>query len=149
MLLDIRDLRISFRTAAGDARAVDGVDLQLDAAQTLGWVGESGCGKTVTGLSIMRLVPPPGRIESGRIEFAGRDLLQLPERAMREVRGAEIGMIFQEPMTALNPVVTIGEQIAEAIALHGDKRTSRAQAVEMLRMVEIPSRNAAPAISTS
>jgi oligopeptide/dipeptide ABC transporter ATP-binding protein len=138
VLLDIRDLRTSFRTAAGDARAVDGVDLQLDAAQTLGLVGESGCGKTVTGLSILRLVPPPGRIESGRIEFAGRDLLQLPERAMREVRGAEIGMIFQEPMTALNPVVTVGEQIAEAIALHGDKRTARAQAVEMLRLVEIP-----------
>ena len=137
-LLSIRDLRTTFRTAAGDARAVDGISLQLDAAQTLGLVGESGCGKTMTGLSIMRLVPPPGRIESGRIEFAGRDLLQLPERAMREVRGAEIGMIFQEPMTALNPVVTIGAQIAEAIALHGDKRTARARAVEMLRMVEIP-----------
>jgi ABC-type dipeptide/oligopeptide/nickel transport system ATPase component len=95
VLLDIRDLRISFRTAAGDARAVDGVDLQLNAAQTLGLVGESGCGKTVTGLSIMRLVPPPGRITDGRIEFAGRDLRSLPERAMREVRGAEIGMIFR------------------------------------------------------
>jgi oligopeptide/dipeptide ABC transporter ATP-binding protein len=137
VLLDIRNLRTTFRSPAGDARAVDGVSLQLDAGETLGLVGESGSGKTVTGLSIMRLVPPPGHIEDGSVEFAGRDLLQLPERAMRAVRGAEIGMIFQEPMTALNPVVTVGEQIAEAIALHRERRTARAQAIEMLRMVEI------------
>jgi oligopeptide/dipeptide ABC transporter ATP-binding protein len=102
-------------------------------------VGESGCGKTVTGLSILRLVPPPGRVVGGAIEFAGRDLLQLPERAMRALRGAEIAMIFQEPMTSLNPVVTVGDQIAEAVTLHRDvgRAAARAQAIEMLRLVEI------------
>jgi peptide/nickel transport system ATP-binding protein/oligopeptide transport system ATP-binding protein len=138
-LLDIRDLRISFRTPEGEARAVDGVSVQLDAGRTLGLVGESGCGKTVTALSIMRLVPPPGRIESGRIELGGRNLLALSEAAMRQVRGAEVAMIFQEPMTSLNPVLTIGDQIGEAIALHRDvgRAAARAQAIDMLRMVEI------------
>ena len=139
-LLEIRDLRTSFRTAAGAAHAVDGVSLSLAAGRTLGLVGESGCGKTMIALSIMRLVPPPGVITGGRIEVAGRNLLELSERAMRAVRGAEIAMIFQEPMTSLNPVLTIGDQISEAIRLHGDggRHAARAQAVEMLRTVEIP-----------
>jgi peptide/nickel transport system ATP-binding protein len=139
-LLDICDLRVSFRTGAGEARAVDGVSLRLEAGRTLGLVGESGCGKTVTALSIMRLVPAPGRIDAGRVELAGRDLLALPESAMRAVRGAEVAMIFQEPMTSLNPVLTVGDQIAEAIALHRDisRAGARAQAIEMLRLVEIP-----------
>jgi peptide/nickel transport system ATP-binding protein len=139
-LLAIEDLHTSFAAAEGEARAVDGVGLQLDAGQTLGLVGESGCGKTMTALSIMRLVPPPGRIVGGRIEFGGRDLLQLDEPAMRALRGGEIGMIFQEPMTSLNPVLTVGDQIAEAIRLHEPlgRRAARARAVEMLRLVEMP-----------
>ena len=138
-LLEIRDLRTTFHTAAGDARAVDGVSLSLEAGRTLGLVGESGCGKTMIALSILRLVPPPGRITAGRIEFAGRDLLGLPERAMRAVRGAEIAMIFQEPMTSLNPVVAIGDQIAEAVRLHHDvgRGAARERAIEMLRTVDI------------
>ena len=139
-LLDIRDLRTTFHSAAGDARAVDGVSLQLEHGRTLGVVGESGCGKTMTALSIMRLVPPPGRIVAGRIELEGRNLLELSEPAMRAVRGAEIAMIFQEPMTSLNPLFTIGDQIAEAIRLHREvgRGAARAQAIEMLRTVEIP-----------
>jgi len=139
-LLEIRDLRTTFATAAGAAHAVDGVSLSLDAGRTVGLVGESGCGKTITALSIIRLVPPPGHIAAGAIEFAGRDLLQLPERAMRAVRGAEIAMIFQEPTTSLNPVFTIGDQIAEAIRLHREvsRSAAREQTIEMLRTVEIP-----------
>ena len=139
-LLEIRDLRTTFATAAGAAHAVDGVSLSLDAGRTVGLVGESGCGKTITALSIIRLVPPPGHIAAGAIEFAGRDLLQLPERAMRAVRGAEIAMIFQEPTTSLNPVFTVGDQIAEAIRLHRDvsRSAAREQTIEMLRTVEIP-----------
>jgi peptide/nickel transport system ATP-binding protein len=139
-LLEIRDLRTSFRAAPGEAHAVDGVSLRLDQGRTLGLVGESGCGKTMTALSIMRLVPPPGRIAAGHIELAGRNLLELSEQAMRAVRGAEIAMIFQEPMTSLNPVFTVGDQIAEAIRLHRDvgRGAARAQAIDMLRTVEIP-----------
>jgi oligopeptide/dipeptide ABC transporter ATP-binding protein len=139
-LLEIRDLHTTFPAAAGEARAVDGVSLSLDAARTLGLVGESGCGKTMTALSIMRLVPPPGRVVAGQIELDGRDLLRLTERAMRAVRGADIAMIFQEPMTSLNPVFTVGDQIAEAVRLHHDasRAAARAQAIEMLRTVEIP-----------
>ena len=138
-LLEIRDLRTIFTTAAGEACAVDGVSLSLDTMRTLGLVGESGCGKTMTALSIMRLVPPPGRIVAGRIALDGRDLLQLSERAMRAVRGADIAMIFQEPMTSLNPVFTVGDQIAEAVRLHQDasRAAARTQAIEMLRTVEI------------
>ena len=134
-LLEIEGLRVAF----GAATPVDGVSLSLEAGRTLGLVGESGCGKTLTALAVLRLVPPPGRIAAGQVRFAGRDLLALDERAMREVRGGAIGMVFQEPMTALNPVLTVGEQIAEAATLHGAGRAAaRARAVEMLRLVEIP-----------
>jgi oligopeptide/dipeptide ABC transporter ATP-binding protein len=139
-LLAITDLRVSFPTPAGDVRAVDGVSLSLDAGRTLGLVGESGSGKTVTALSILRLVPPPGRIIGGRVDMEGRDLLALPERAMRAVRGAGIGIVFQEPMSSLNPVRTVGDQIGEAIRLHRPvgQGAARERTVEMLRLVEIP-----------
>jgi peptide/nickel transport system ATP-binding protein/oligopeptide transport system ATP-binding protein len=140
MLLDVTDLQTHFFTPRGVARAVDGVSLSLDVGQTLGLVGESGCGKSVTSLSIMRLVAPPGRIVSGRIAFDGRDLLELSEDEMRAVRGNDIAMIFQDPMTSLNPVFTIGDQIAEAVRLHAglSRRASWERAVEMLALVSIP-----------
>src|SRR5439155_25576379 len=122
-------------------RAVDGVSFHVIPGETLAIVGESGCGKSVTALSVLRLIPsPPGRIVSGAIRFAGRDLLGLSEAQMREVRGNEISMIFQEPMTSLNPVLTIGHQIAETLTLHQglDRRAALARAVEMLRLVHIP-----------
>src|SRR5262249_34264264 len=102
----------------GEAGAVDGVSFTLEPGQVLGLVGESGCGKSMTALCLMRLVPPPGRITGGQVLFQGRDLLTLPEREMRELRGAQMAMIFQEPMTALNPVLTVGSQVAEAVWLH-------------------------------
>src|SRR5262245_66627144 len=114
-LLEVRDLRMVFPTDAGDARAVDGVSFSLDRGQVLGMVGESGCGKSMTALCLMRLVPPPGRITGGSVRFQDRDLLTLPEREMRGVRGAQMAMIFQEPTTALNPVLTAGNQVAEAL----------------------------------
>jgi len=133
-LLEIEDLRVEF----GAAAPVDGVSLALDAGRTLGLVGESGCGKTLTALAVMRLVPPPGHVGAGRIRFDGRDLLALDERAMRATRGRAIGMVFQEPMAALNPVLAVGAQIAEAAAVHGAGRAAaRARALEMLRLVEI------------
>jgi peptide/nickel transport system ATP-binding protein len=111
-LLEIKDLRVVFETADGTARAVDGVSLDVRPGETLGVVGESGCGKTVTALSILRLIQePPGRIAGGQIFYRGMDLLALPERELRKVRGNEIAMIFQEPMTSLNPVFTCGSQI--------------------------------------
>jgi peptide/nickel transport system ATP-binding protein len=139
-LLEIDNLRTSFPTGAGEAYAVDGVSLTLDEGRTLGLVGESGCGKTMTALSIMRLVPPPGRIGNGRLRFAGRDLLARSEAEMRAVRGNEIAMIFQEPTTSLNPLFTVGDQVAEAIRLHQRlaRRAARSEAIEMLRLVEIP-----------
>ena len=140
-LIDVHDLRTYFRTEEGEARAVDGVSWSLGRGKTLALVGESGCGKSVTALSIMKLVPdPPGRIVGGRITFNGRDLLALSEKEMRRVRGNQIAMIFQEPMTSLNPVYTIGNQIVEAIELHQDLRGSAAWdlAIEMLRRVGIP-----------
>ncbi|RMF22713.1 MAG: ABC transporter ATP-binding protein [Deltaproteobacteria bacterium] len=140
-LLEVRDLTTAFYGERGRAVAVDGVSLEIAAGETLGLVGESGCGKSVTALSIMRLVPdPPGRIEGGSIRFDGRDLLELPEPAMRKIRGGEIAMIFQEPMTSLNPVFTIGYQIAEAVRIHlgMSKREAYAEAVRMLELVEIP-----------
>ena len=140
-LLEIDDLRTHFFTQAGVVRAVDGVSYQVRAGETLGVVGESGCGKSVTALSILRLVAnPPGRIVGGRIRFEGIDLLDLSEGEMEALRGNHISMIFQEPMTSLNPLMTIGRQIGEAIALHQglSAREAADRAVEMLRRVHIP-----------
>ncbi len=139
-LLEVEDLRTSFRVAAGEARAVDGVSFSLDTSRTLGLVGESGCGKTMTALSIMRLVPEPGYIAGGHIRFDGRDLLGLSDGAMRAVRGNDIAMVFQEPATSLNPLFPVGEQIAEAVRLHQHlgRAAARAAAIEMLHLVEIP-----------
>ncbi|MBK9036392.1 MAG: ABC transporter ATP-binding protein [Myxococcales bacterium] len=140
-LLEIRDLVTEFRTDRGTVRAVDGVSFAIPRGQTLGVVGESGCGKSVTALSVMRLVAtPPGRIASGSIRYAGKDLLALSERDMRAIRGDRIGMIFQEPMTSLNPVFTVGDQVAEAVRLHQGKsrKEARAVAIEMLAKVGIP-----------
>src|SRR5919109_2365056 len=118
-LLDVRDLRTEFRTSTGVVRAVDGVTFDVRAGETLALVGESGCGKSVTALSVMRLIPvPPGRIAGGQVLFDGRDLLALPDREMRRVRGKDIGMVFQEPMTSLNPVLTIGRQVTEPLEHH-------------------------------
>jgi len=140
-LLEVADLRTWFFTRDGVVRAVDGVSFNVAAGETLAIVGESGCGKSVTALSVLRLIPsPPGRIVSGAIGFAGRDLLGLSEAQMRDVRGNEISMIFQEPMTSLNPVLTIGRQIAETLTLHQGLSRSRAlaKAIDMLRLVHIP-----------
>jgi oligopeptide/dipeptide ABC transporter ATP-binding protein len=140
-LLRVRDLVTSFRTEQGALRAVDEVSFELPEGGTLGIVGESGCGKSVTALSILRLIPhPQGRIERGSIELRGKDLLRLDEREMQDVRGNEISMIFQEPMTSLNPVYTVGTQIIEAIRLHQKKsrREARDRTIEMLRLVGIP-----------
>jgi peptide/nickel transport system ATP-binding protein len=142
VLLAVRDLVTSFRTDTGPLRAVDGVSFDVPEGKTVGLVGESGCGKSVTALSILRLIPsPPGRIESGKIELGGKDLLTLRERDMRAVRGNDISMIFQEPMTSLNPVYTVGWQIVEAIRLHqkASRKEARARAVELLRLVGIHS----------
>src|ERR687891_257852 len=139
-LLDIKGLKTHFFTDEGVVRAVDGVDLYIDKGETLGVVGESGCGKSVTALSIMRLIPqPPGRIVEGRILYNGRSLLDLSAADMRRIRGKEIAMIFQEPMTSLNPVFTVGEQIAEAIRLHEGlgRRDAMDKTIEMLRVVHI------------
>lgn len=140
-LLEIRNLQTFFHTDDGIAKSVDGVSYEVDRGETLGVVGESGCGKSVTALSVMRLIPmPPGKIEGGEILFNGRDLLKLTEEEMRTIRGNEISMIFQEPMTSLNPVFTIGHQIDEAVILH--QKVSKAEAknrsIEMLRLVGIP-----------
>lgn len=139
-LLRITDLRTYFYASEGVSRAVDGVDLELDAGETLGLVGESGCGKTVTALSILRLIPqPPGKIVSGEVLFQGVDLLKLSLEDMRKIRGNDISMIFQEPMTALNPVFTVGNQIAESLILHQNlnKKDALEKAIELLRTVEI------------
>jgi peptide/nickel transport system ATP-binding protein len=140
-ILDIADLRTWFFTRDGVVRAVDGVSFHVIPGETLAIVGESGCGKSVTALSILRLIPsPPGRIVSGAIRFAGRDLLSFTEAEMRQVRGNEISMIFQEPMTSLNPVLTIGRQIAETLTLHQglDHKAALDRAGDMLRLVHIP-----------
>jgi len=140
-LLRVENLRTWFRTEAGVVRAVDGVDFQLQAGKTLGVVGESGSGKSVTALSVMRLIDRPGEILDGsRIDFDGRDLTALSDKEMEAVRGNEISMIFQEPMTSLNPVYTVGDQIAEAIQLHQDasRKEARDRAIEMLELVGIP-----------
>ncbi len=140
ILLKIERLQTHFFTEAGTVRAVDGVSLMVRKGETLGIVGESGCGKSVTALSILRLIPnPPGKIVGGNIYLDGRDLLKLPEDEMRKVRGASISMIFQEPMTSLNPVFTVGDQIAEGVRLHQrlSKRESWNKAIEMLRIVRV------------
>ncbi len=140
-LLSIASLRTTFRTANGEIAAVDDVDVSVARGRTLGIVGESGCGKSVLSLSVMRLVPPPGRIAGGSITFDGRDLLRLPPAEMRAIRGNRIAMIFQEPMTSLNPVFTAGDQIVEAMRAH-DRTASnaalRARAIEALARVRIP-----------
>jgi oligopeptide/dipeptide ABC transporter ATP-binding protein len=140
-ILELQGLRTTFGIRGGEVRAVDGVDLVIRRGETVGLVGESGSGKSVTARSIMRLVPtPPGRYAAGRILFDGVDLLALSEAEMRELRGGRIAMIFQDPMTFLNPVYTAGEQVAEAIRKHqgADKKAARAQAIELFRTVGIP-----------
>ena len=140
-LLRVENLQTYFFTDAGVLRAVDGVSLRIAPGETLGVVGESGCGKTVTALSILRLVPdPPGRIVGGRVTFEGTELLGLDAERMRKMRGSAISMIFQEPMTSLNPVFTVGDQIAEGVRLHQNlsRRAAWEKAVEMLRLVQMP-----------
>jgi len=141
-LLEVRGLRTTFKSERGEVRAVDGVDFRLERGRTLGIVGESGCGKSVTALSIMGLVPqPPGRIAGGEVLFEGEDLLKCAPQRMRDLRGDKLAMIFQEPMTSLNPAFTVGDQVAETILRHrkASPAQARAQAIEMLRRVRIPS----------
>ncbi|MFO8042578.1 MAG: ABC transporter ATP-binding protein [Alkalispirochaeta sp.] len=139
-LLDVRDLHTSFFTDDGEVKAVDGVSFSIKPGETLGIVGESGCGKSVTSLSIMRLLSQPGRVVGGEVRFRGENLLERSEQQMRQLRGKDISMIFQEPMTSLNPVFTVGDQIAEALQIHErlDKRAAWAKAIDMLRLVGIP-----------
>jgi peptide/nickel transport system ATP-binding protein len=141
-LLEIRDLVTEFRTEHGAIRAVDGVSYGIPRGKTLGVVGESGCGKSVTALSVMRLIPnPPGRILEGSIHYNGKNLLELPDEEMRRIRGNNISMIFQEPMTSLNPVFSTGDQVAEAVRLHQGKSKAEALevAIDMFKLVGIPS----------
>jgi peptide/nickel transport system ATP-binding protein len=139
-LLEVHGLATAFEHEHGAALAVDGVSFTLEAGQVLGLVGESGCGKSVTALSLMRLVPPPGRVVAGEVLLEGRELLALPEREMRRLRGPGMAMIFQEPMTSLNPVLRVGSQIAEAVRIHGGvgRRAAWDRAVELLGEVGIP-----------
>ena len=140
-LLEVNGLRTHFFTSAGVVKAVDGVTFDLMEGESLALVGESGCGKSITALSIMRLIPsPPGRILAGTIRFMGNDLLQQDEKTMRDIRGNRIGMVFQEPMTSLNPVLTIGRQLTEAVQRHldYDTDTAHARASELLELVGIP-----------
>ena len=139
-LLDVRGLTTVFETGGAQIHAVTDVSFVVREGETLGLVGESGSGKSVTAFSVLRLVQPPGRIVAGQALFRGRDLLALSEREMRGVRGAGIGLIFQEPMSALNPVFTVGDQIAEALIVHGlaAGRAARARAIELLEAVRIP-----------
>ncbi|HUS67594.1 MAG TPA: ABC transporter ATP-binding protein [Kofleriaceae bacterium] len=141
-LLVVEELVTEFRTEHGTVRAVDKVSFEVAPGKTIGVVGESGCGKSVTALSIMRLIPnPPGKIAGGAIRYRGQNLLELDDRAMRAIRGHKISMIFQEPMTSLNPVFTVGDQVAEAVRLHQKKTRAQALevAVEMFQLVGIPS----------
>src|SRR5262249_42519662 len=135
-VVSIRDLVVEFATDGQALRAVDGVSLELPRGRTLGLVGESGSGKTVTALSILRLAHP-GRIVSGSIEYGGKDLLKLSERELRELRGNRIAMIFQDPMTSLNPVFRVGDQVAEALQVHGQRGRARERAIELLAKVGI------------
>ncbi len=140
-LLCIRDLKVRFRVYEGVAAAVDGVDLEVGRGDTVGLVGESGCGKSVTAMSILRLLPSPPAQTQGLIQFQGVNILELTQDEIRKIRGGSISMIFQEPMTSLNPLMTIGEQISEAIVLHQglDRQEAWQRAVEMLSRVQIPS----------
>ncbi len=140
-LLEIRDLTTRFLLPEGPLTAIDRLNLKVDRGEVLGLVGESGCGKSMTALSVLGLVPPPGRIVQGQIRFDGRDLVQLTEPEMRTIRGKRIAMIFQEPMTALNPVFTAGEQVAEMLRLHlrMSRRDARDRTIELFRLVGIPS----------
>ena len=140
-LLQVQDLRVEFKTRRGKALVLNGVDFEIHAGETLCVVGESGCGKSMTALALLRLIPsPPGRISSGRVMFQGQDLVAASMERMREVRGNRISMIFQEPMTSLNPVLTVGDQIGESLRLHAglDAKAARAQAIAMLKQVGIP-----------
>jgi len=139
-LLDVRDLQTHFRSRAGLVRAVDGVSFDVDAGASLGIVGESGSGKSVTSLSIMRLIEPPGFIAGGQIRYAGSDITAIPEREFRTIRGRDICVVFQDPMSALNPVYTVGAQVVEAIRAHQDISRSAAmdRAIELFRIVGIP-----------
>ena len=140
-LLEIRGLKTHFKTDDGMVRAVDGVDLAIDCGETLGVVGESGCGKTVTAMTVLKLIQmPPGRIVDGQVLWQGRDLVPLAADEMRQIRAKEIAIVFQEPMTSLNPVYTVGQQIAETIRLHEglSRRGAMDRAIEMLRLVNIP-----------
>jgi peptide/nickel transport system ATP-binding protein len=141
-VLSVRNLRMSFFTSDGEVRALDGIDFDIAPGSTLGLVGESGCGKSATALSIMKLLPGhSSRIKDGEVLFQGRDLVPLEPKAMRAIRGKKISMIFQDPMTSLNPVITIGNQIVEAVLLHESvsRKAARARAIEMLGLVGIPS----------
>jgi oligopeptide transport system ATP-binding protein len=140
-LLEVEDLRVEFWTARGTIYAVNGVTFSIGPGETLGIVGESGCGKSVTSLALLGLLPRAGRVPGGSARFEGRELLQLPDKAMRRIRGREIAMIFQDPMTSLNPVLTIGRQIREALQTHFDleKAEAKGRAVELLDQVGIPS----------
>ena len=140
-LLDVKDLKTYFLTDEGLVKAVDGVSFDLNEGETLGLVGESGCGKSVTALSILRLIPyPPGKIVGGEIYFDGKSLLNISEDEMRDIRGNDIAMIFQEPMTSLNPVLTIGRQVAEPLEIHQNVKKQKAlkEAVTLLEQVQIP-----------
>lgn len=143
-LLQVKDLKTYFFTDAGVVKAVDGVSYDLEEGETLGLVGESGCGKSVGALSILRLIPnPPGKVVGGEIIFEGKDLLRVDGKGIRDIRGNRIAMVFQEPMTSLNPVLTIGLQIGEALELHRgfDKKSAREEVERLLRMVGIPDPN--------
>ncbi len=139
-LLKVTDLTVEFSTEQGILRAVDSVSFSLEEGKTLCVVGESGCGKSVTALSLLKLVPPPGRIVSGRVDYRERDLLQLPERELRRLRGNEVSIIFQEPMTALNPVYTVGYQVSEVIQTHQRlrRKPAKGKAIQVLEMVGMP-----------
>ena len=140
-ILNVENLETAFYTDEGIVRAVDNVSFHLDEGETLAIVGESGCGKTVTSLSVLRLIPfPPGKITGGHIYYKGRDLLELKEKEMRSIRGNEISMIFQEPMTSLNPVFTVGRQIMESLVFHQNmgKNDARRRSIEMIKLVGIP-----------
>ncbi len=140
-LLEVKDLATYFYTLEGVVKAVDGITYDLEEGETLGLVGESGCGKSVSALSLMRLIPwPPGKITSGEVIFQGENLLELDDKEMRSIRGHQIAMVFQEPMTSLNPVLTIGRQLTETLELHMrmDKETARHRAVELIQLVGIP-----------